>query len=320
MMEERLFSAIRAQRAPHAVLICGPRGSGRKRLALRAAALCCTGAPDTAALKNCPDFHLYGPEPISIDNVRALKEALAKKSFSGGWRCAVLLDAHLMKPEAQHAFLKTLEEPPKQTFLLLTGDEHKFLPTIRSRCATLRLGGQPYEQAADELIGRGWNESEARQFAAQASGLTPLAAVMRESTYAAMRRDSLALFDAAMQDGMPPFSGMKAFLDGAKGPGTPNQQKLALARQSMPVWFSQARDMLLLRSGAQLPLENPDRKNLNSQYAQRFTIRRINDMIELFTGIQRRLDQQASPALTMDLLLMELSRQAREAMEETCKR
>jgi len=78
------------------------------------------------------------PEP---GTVRHLISELVLLPIEGGQRVAIVRDADRMADEAQGALLKTLEEPPPGTTLILcTDDEERMLPTIHSRCARLRLG------------------------------------------------------------------------------------------------------------------------------------------------------------------------------------
>jgi hypothetical protein len=99
---------------------------------------------------NHPDLHRLGPtgagSVISIGGrdergVRDLVRDLALMPVEGGARVAIVTAADRMTEDAQSAFLKTLEEPPAGTVLILTAaDDERLLPTIRSRCSRVRLG------------------------------------------------------------------------------------------------------------------------------------------------------------------------------------
>jgi DNA polymerase III delta' subunit len=151
---------------PHAVLLVGPPSVGKHVLALDlAAALLCTGAAGAGrpcrSCRGCrmvehgnhPDLHALAPSGagnqirIGEDQhpepgtVRRLAVDLALLPVEGGERVAVIRDAQRMNEVAQSALLKTLEEPPPATTIVLCADdEEQLLPTIRSRCARIRLG------------------------------------------------------------------------------------------------------------------------------------------------------------------------------------
>lgn len=164
--QPRAVAAARALIAagmPHAVLLAGPSGVGKTTLALDIGAALLCRAEDEAArpcrsCRSCrmvehgnhPDLHRLAPSGaggmISIGGrgergVRDLVDDLALMPVEGGARVALVESAHRMSEDAQSAFLKTLEEPPAGTTILLcTEDDERLLPTIRSRCARIRLG------------------------------------------------------------------------------------------------------------------------------------------------------------------------------------
>lgn len=89
------------------------------------------------------------PGPLTI---RALIHFLRRRAFQSPWKVAVLSDAQRLNPAAANAFLKTLEEPPPRTvIMLLTTGTAGMLPTILSRCQTVRFSPWPAEEMADLL-------------------------------------------------------------------------------------------------------------------------------------------------------------------------
>lgn len=84
---------------------------------------------------------------IVIDEVRDLIRQLSQTSFAGGWKTGVILCADRMTEQAANALLKTLEEPPSNSLLLLITDEPQaLLPTIASRCQRISLTDEDQEE------------------------------------------------------------------------------------------------------------------------------------------------------------------------------
>jgi DNA polymerase-3 subunit delta' len=133
---KRLLEASLADGEAHAFLFHGPRGVG-KRSAARAFAGALLGDPRRVDAGTHPDLRVIEAlgEMIRIDEIRALHHDLHMRPFEAARRVYLLLDAHLLNPDAAGALLKDLEEPPEYATLVLVADELGPLPeTIRSRC------------------------------------------------------------------------------------------------------------------------------------------------------------------------------------------
>jgi DNA polymerase-3 subunit delta' len=153
---DTLNSSIENDRLPHALLISGPSGIGKLRLAKALAQhlLCnaemtkyacgsCKGCQLLAA-GNHDDITYLEPEepgkPIKIDPVRALIESLSKTAHQGGWKVAIFAPAEAMNNNAANALLKNLEEPQAKTLLILVSHRPSLLSaTIRSRCQQIAM-------------------------------------------------------------------------------------------------------------------------------------------------------------------------------------
>jgi DNA polymerase-3 subunit delta' len=150
-----LSQALSAGRLPHALLIHEAPGSGGEWLAAWTAqlVLCqehgqapcghCTACRRVAARQH-PDLHWVSLEDesreIKIDQVRDLAADLALKSHGGGYKVGVITPADALNRFAANALLKTLEEPPGTTLLVLVATQPSRLPaTVRSRCQRLRI-------------------------------------------------------------------------------------------------------------------------------------------------------------------------------------
>src|SRR6184192_3270050 len=141
---EYLRRAHDQNRLGHAYLITGPPGSGKELLAADLASLV-NGTPveDVFSAK-ARDIFVAQPESksrrIVIEQIRDLEHALQMRASNGRRKVAIIVDADRLQPQAANAFLKTLEEPPKDSLLLLLSALPEALPeTILSRCIAIPL-------------------------------------------------------------------------------------------------------------------------------------------------------------------------------------
>lgn len=169
----------------HGYLFDGPPGVGKRTTALAlAAALSCQRTPG-AAHCDCPscakiaaglhpDILRVAPGGagnfIVIEQIRDLLGQLGFAPHEGRVRLVLIEQADRMHPAAQNAFLKTLEEPPARSLIVLTTSApERLLVTIRSRCQKLRFAPLP-EQVVGEILVRGGQPVEVARTAARLAG------------------------------------------------------------------------------------------------------------------------------------------------------
>ncbi len=161
-----LEGSILNRKVASAYLFQGPSGTGKYFTALNfakalnckrrsgregfppgedgAAADACDGCPSCRRIEAGihPDVAFVRPEKgvIKIEEIRKLEEALSLCPYEGGYKAAIVDDAHLMNDKAANAFLKCLEEPPAGSVIVLASSNPERLPdTIRSRCLALKF-------------------------------------------------------------------------------------------------------------------------------------------------------------------------------------
>ena len=152
--QETLAAFVNSGRFPHALLLEGPEGSGRRTFAREiAAALFCRGEHKPCGScnqcrkvleRNHPDVEYYGGDgsrrSFHIDTIRQLRQNAWLLPGEAPCRVCVLCGAENMTDQAQNALLKILEEPPEHTVFILTAENRAMLlPTILSRVQTIRL-------------------------------------------------------------------------------------------------------------------------------------------------------------------------------------
>ena len=152
---EYLERAHERNRLGHAYLISGAPGSGKRTLAARLASLVNGTKPEDVFSARAREIFRAEPESksrrIVIEQVRNLEHSLQMRATGGGRKVVIISEADRLQPQAANAFLKTLEEPPDQSLLLLLSALPEVLPdTIISRCIPIPLAARETAAPAEE--------------------------------------------------------------------------------------------------------------------------------------------------------------------------
>jgi DNA polymerase-3 subunit delta' len=164
-----LRGAVASGRVAHAYAFVGPAGSGRTTTALAFAATLLCERGGCGGCRACrmvggrahPDLHVIVPTPppdkprspraIRIDAIRELERQASLRPVMAAWKVFVIDDAELMTGVSPQAFLKTLEEPPQRTVMILVLARARAMPaTVLSRCQLVRFEARAAASPARE--------------------------------------------------------------------------------------------------------------------------------------------------------------------------
>ena len=244
----------------HAYLFTGSPGIGRRTLALAfIKALYCQAAPEKGefcgSCRNCRQLEKLqhtdlfigqaaAPgETLKIDTVREIQHSLNMQPYAAPWRTALLLRFEEANINAQNALLKTLEEPPALSKLMLTAsNENALLPTISSRCEVIRLRPMSVNDLADRLEqARMMLRQDALRIAHLAAGRAGYALRLADDPEEADRVVGIAAdgIELLKEDTIRRFAYAASFKD---------VRKRGQLRETLQIWQSLFRDLLLISS------------------------------------------------------------------------
>ncbi len=184
------YQKIKAQgRLSHALLICGSSGLGTNELTYEIARdyLCSQGGDAHCTCHSCemfrasthPDFYVLKKEgrSIGVDSLRGATSMLEGTATNANGKVLLIEDAEFMTVQASNALLKTLEEPPPNSFIMLsTGSPKSLLPTILSRTMKLTIT-TPSLSELNVFLNKELNTTNDYTLELLVSGLNPLQAL-----------------------------------------------------------------------------------------------------------------------------------------------
>jgi len=224
-----LRRALAEKKLPHAYLFYGAEGLGRFKtaLTLAQALLCKAGEEDACgdcsackrvAGENHPDVIVVRPESrkgtkewiidldlgtIRIEQIREFQRWISVRSFEGGGKVGIFEGADKMNPAASNALLKTLEEPPPASLLILVSPSRsRLLPTIVSRCQPVYFSPLPREDLEAFLSTRPEIPEEGLSLVSALSGGSPGRALALDSQWVTeVRREWIDRLHAFLHSG-----------------------------------------------------------------------------------------------------------------------
>ena len=304
-----LKSSIENDRVSHAYMFIGPSGIGKKLTAVNfAKALNClspkhSGPCDACAqckkidASNHPDFAVFSPakedSSLSIDKVRALTRDIGLKPYEGRKKVYIIDSANSMTQEAQNALLKTLEEPPSDSVLILIAENvNAIFSTIQSRVKRVRFFPLASDEVARILVDN---------YKLDAKRAQVLSGISSGELGKALKYEKEGFFEkrGRIIDSLVSGSFADSDLEGF------SKSDLRLALDVMLTWY---RDILIAKAGActRAALVNIDKADIIDAEAKKTGFKELNNMISQVISTCSFLDQNVNPKLAMGVLGLNL--------------
>ena len=321
-----LSRAVARGTLPPALLLAGPAGVGKKRVALAlATTINCTspksGDLERDACGECPSCRRIarGVHPdvivlepgdtgsIKIEAVREVVREAGRRPFEARRRVVIVNEADALVEQAQHALLKTLEEPPPSSiFLLVSSLPDALLTTVRSRCPRLRFGPLTPGEVATALVrDHKYSEAEARAAAADAEGSVGRALSAESADLVEARETATRVLQQAAR-AHDPVARVNTAQDLSPKKGSPMNERDQLAA-CLRIMASVLRDLGLMASKADdAVLANTDMRAeldaLSRSYDANRSVRAYTAVDEALAALERN----ANAKVVADWLVLQL--------------
>ncbi|CAM3546402.1 MULTISPECIES: DNA polymerase III subunit delta' [Brevibacillus] len=310
---ELLYHSLRNDRLAHAYLFTGPKGAGKKQMALHLAkSLFCSEkeADACGACLTCrriesgnhPDVLLLSPDgaSIKIDQIRALQKEMAMRAVESHHKVYIIEHVDKMTTQAANSLLKFLEEPPAGVLaVLLTEHSHAILPTILSRCQIVPFSPLSAEAITKKLCESGvlpgmaqvashitTNVEEALVLS-QSESFAQLRNLVIQLVHECKQRNSSALF--TIHDMMHKSDKIK--------------EELPLFLDLLILWL---RDILYVQVGRHAHLIHSDQQDVLQGQALIWTKAELLRGIDLVMETKYRIERNANAQLALERLVLHI--------------
>lgn len=311
-------NSVNKDRLAHAYLFLGPEGVGKTLLAKNLAkfvncespvkkgdesidccdeCVCCRKIDDF----NHPDVHWLKPRgrsgKISIDEIRLAQGEISLKSYEGKFKVFIIQDAQRMSEQAANSLLKTLEEPPSQSLIILTCTNISgLLATIISRCQIVKFYPLDYEKLKEILKNNYGVSSGDLHFLISASEgrIGEALSLNEQGTISKKNR----IIDQICQSGRE-VSSTDVF-------NIKDKKELSSQIRYLLNWF---RDILIYKSG--LPVSsiiNADRIEKIKSRVGLFTFRDLEQIIAKIIKAHRLMEQNVNPKIALEMMLVGITK------------
>ncbi|MBH0331610.1 DNA polymerase III subunit delta' [Brevibacillus brevis] len=310
--QELLSHSLRNERLAHAYLLAGPKGSGKKQMALHLAkSLFCSEreADACGACVTCrrieggnhPDVLFITPDgaSIKIDQIRSLQKEMAMRAVESSRKVYIIEHVDKMTTQAANSLLKFLEEPPAGVLaLLLTEHSHAILPTILSRCQIVQFSPLSAESIAEKLRAEGVLAGMAQVSSHITTNVEEAMTLSQSESFAQLRNLVIQLVQECKQRNSSALLTIHDMLQKSDK----SKEELPLFLDLLILWL---RDILYLQVGRHAHLINSDQQDVLQGQALVWTKAELLRGIDLVMETKNRIERNANAQLALERLVLQ---------------
>lgn len=293
----------------HSFIITGPDGVGKSIFArFMASYILCSGENKPCGVclncvrvknNNHPDVIVISPKnSIGVDDIRNLTEKINTKPYEGDKKVVIIKGADLITVQGQNAFLKTLEEPPLDTTIIMLAENiNLILDTIKSRCQIYKLNRIPTGKVKEYLLSINVDEQKAELYSNLSDGIIGNALKMLDSKYQILRDETINMFSRIAQFNSLDFIKIEDFFTENKGNIDSVFDIIVTILRDISVFKNTLREDYCL---------NIDKIDVIRNLSGVFSHERLNKFLELFLNAKDNIDKNANFQMAVTVLLLDL--------------
>ncbi|MDF2615910.1 MAG: holB [Sedimentibacter sp.] len=306
-----LIKSIKSKQISHCYIFEGPKGMGKYELALIFAQslFCsdfheepCNSCQDCIKMNsmNHPDLHIVNQDEITIkrEDIDELVESVYKKPYESDKKVYIIKDAHKMTTQAANTFLKTLEEPPGDSvMILLTTNVNLLLPTIVSRCQTIKFRNISKKTIKTYLIDKFNQTEDLADLAANYSGGILNKAVNianGKDDVLEKRKEIINLFDKIIKSDSEIIYEVENYFE-------ENKDDIDTIITIIMLWI---RDVVFVKNNMKNLIINKDFTNLAVSHSE--TMKDNSDIIEYLQAASDNIKSNVNYKLAIDNMLLKI--------------
>lgn len=288
-----IINSINKNRVSHAYLFEGPSGVGKKSFALEFSKILL----NYNNLENSPDFNILKPDGASfkIDQIRNIQSEIIIKPY-GNKKIYILEECEKMTVQAQNSLLKTLEEPPEYSIIiLLTENSASLLDTIKSRCEILKFVPLPQGSIENYLIkNKNISHEKARVLSSFSFGILSKALSLIESEEFNKEREEMEnILELLISKNSINLLSVNSYLES-------NKEKIYEVMDMIITYF---RDILIVKEEINERLIiNLDKVDFLKQASKKLTYSQVSSIIDIIEETKKKIISNCNFSLAMQVM------------------